>query len=36
MLCFRLGEEKVEYWHPIDGSYENRHAIEEQYYLLNI
>ena len=36
LLCFRLGEESIEFWHPINGSYENRNAIEEEFSLSSL
>jgi hypothetical protein len=30
LLCWRFGEKKVEYWHPIDGGYAGRQPIDAE------
>lgn len=29
LLCWRLGEKKIEYWHPVDGGFANRRPLDE-------
>lgn len=31
LLCWRLGEERIEHWHPVNGSYETRKEIDEDF-----
>ena len=28
LLCWRLGERKVEYWHPVDGGFAGRQPVD--------
>lgn len=30
LLCWRLGEKKIEYWHPVDGGFANRRPLDER------
>ena len=29
LLCWRLGEKRIEYWHPVDGGFANRRPLDE-------
>ncbi|MEO8213449.1 MAG: DUF2203 domain-containing protein [Myxococcales bacterium] len=28
LLCWRLGEKRIEYWHPLDGGFANRRPLD--------
>jgi hypothetical protein len=30
LLCWRLGEKRIEYWHPVDGGFANRRPLDER------
>lgn len=30
LLCWRLGEKKVEYWHPVDGGFASRQPVDAE------
>jgi hypothetical protein len=30
LLCWRLGEKRIEFWHPVDGGFANRRALDER------
>jgi hypothetical protein len=30
LLCWKLGEKSIEYWHPVDGGFASRRPIDEQ------
>jgi hypothetical protein len=30
LLCWKLGEKAIEYWHPVDGGFASRRPIDEQ------
>jgi hypothetical protein len=30
LLCWRLGEKRIEYWHTLDGGFAGRRPIDEQ------
>jgi hypothetical protein len=29
LLCWRLGEKRIEYWHPVDGGFASRKPLDE-------
>ncbi|MBC8134212.1 MAG: DUF2203 domain-containing protein [Deltaproteobacteria bacterium] len=29
LLCWRLGEKRIEFWHPVDGGFANRRPLDE-------
>jgi hypothetical protein len=29
LLCWQLGEKRIEYWHPVDGGFANRRPLDE-------
>lgn len=29
LLCWRLGEERITHWHPVDGGFEGRRPVDE-------
>jgi hypothetical protein len=30
LLCWRLGEKRVEYWHPVDGGFASRQPVDAE------
>lgn len=30
LLCWRLGEKRIEFWHPVDGGFANRRPLDER------
>ena len=30
LLCWRLGEKRIEFWHPVDGGFANRQRLDER------
>ena len=30
LLCWKLGEKRIDFWHPVDGGYSARKPIDEQ------
>jgi hypothetical protein len=30
LLCWRLGEKRVEYWHPVDGGFASRRPVDAE------
>jgi hypothetical protein len=30
LLCWKLGEKRINYWHPVDAGYSSRRPIDEQ------
>jgi hypothetical protein len=30
LLCWRLGEKRIEFWHPVDGGFANRRPLAER------
>jgi hypothetical protein len=32
LLCWRMGEQAIEYWHPVDSGFKDRQPVDERFH----